>query len=76
MGMQVCVCVCVPERLKLDIVYVMNGTEHCVFVRDVSQTLFSHIFPASTVTEVSPKHYRIVFVRPKVMAWAHLCISR
>jgi len=35
----------------------MDGTEHCVCVRDV----FSHIFPAS---EVSPKHYRIVCVWP------------
>ena len=55
---------CVAERLKLGYVYVMNGTEHCVFVKDVSQIFFPHIFPASAVTEVSPKHYRTVCVRP------------
>ena len=40
---------CVSERLKLGIVYVINGTGHCVFLRDVSQTLFPHIFQTSAV---------------------------
>jgi hypothetical protein len=49
---QACRCVCVAESLKLGIVYVMNGTEHCVFVTDVSQTLFPHTFPASRVPNI------------------------